>query len=177
VVFAQCDRVFILYLGVLFSQNGFDPRMNSQLSFPSTTIRLWLVGRPVVKPLYVFELLIESLNQAAIDGRVLPLELWWRVIDLPLPCGWWFIIPKPYLDFLLFEAPTSYRLSRSLQCHLPVWCILAQFIESWWHCSTTPLCTIPCVLWLHHIISLNTQVHFSLERECRYPIPPWVYSW
>jgi hypothetical protein len=37
---------------------------------------------------------------------------------------------KPYLDFLLFEAPTSYRLSGPLQCRLPVWCILAQFTES-----------------------------------------------
>jgi hypothetical protein len=147
---------------------GVDPRMNSQLSFPSTTMRLCLVGRPAVKPLYVFEILIESLNQAALDGRV---------IDLPLPYCWWFIIPKPYLDFLLFEAPTSYRLSEPLQFRLPVWCILAQFTKSWWHCSTTPLCAIPCVLWLHHIISINTQVHFSLDRECRYPIPPWVYPW
>jgi hypothetical protein len=32
-------------------------------------------------------------------------------------------------------------------------------------------CTIPCALWLHHNISINTQVHFSLEQECRYPIP------
>jgi hypothetical protein len=31
--------------------------------------------------------LIESLNQAALNERVLPLELQWRVIDLPLPCG------------------------------------------------------------------------------------------
>jgi hypothetical protein len=32
-------------------------------------------------------------------------------------------------------------------------------------------CTIPCALWLHHIISINTQVHLSLEQECRHPIP------
>jgi hypothetical protein len=177
VVFQQCDGVFILYPGVLLSQDGVDLCTNSQLLFPSTTIRLCLVGRPVVKPLYVFELLIESLNQAALNERVLPLELQWRVIDLPLPCGWWFIIPKPYLNFLLFKALTSYRLSGPLQCRLPVWCILAQFTKSWWHWSTTPLCAIPCVLWLHHIISINTQVHFSLDRECRYPMPPWVYPW
>jgi hypothetical protein len=87
VVFQQCDGVFILYPGVLLSQDGVDLCTNSQLLFPSTTIRLCLVGRPVVKPLYVFELLIESLNQAALNERVLPLELQWRVIDLPLPCG------------------------------------------------------------------------------------------
>jgi hypothetical protein len=37
--------------------------------------------------------------------------------------------------------------------------------------------TIPYALWLHHIISINTQVHLSLEQECRYPIPTWVYPW
>jgi hypothetical protein len=160
-----------MYPGVLLSQDGVDARTNSQLPFPSTTMCLCLVGRPVIKPLYVFELLIESLNQAALDGRVLPLELRWRVIDLPLPCGWRLINPKPYPDFLLFEALMNYRLSGPIQWHLLVWCILAQFIESWWHCSTTPLCAIPCVLWLHHIMSINTQVHFSLDWECRYPIP------
>jgi hypothetical protein len=75
VVFQQRDGVFILYPGVLVSQDGVDPHTNSQLSFPSTTMCPCLVGRPVVKPLYVFELLIESLNQVALDGRVLPLEL------------------------------------------------------------------------------------------------------
>jgi hypothetical protein len=130
VVFQQRGGVFILYPGVLLSQDGVNPRTNSQFLFPSTTMRLCLVRWPVVKHLYVFELLIESLNQAALDGRVLHLELWWRVIDLPLPCGWWFIIPKPYLDFLLFKAPMSYRLSGPFQCCLPVWCILAQFTES-----------------------------------------------
>jgi hypothetical protein len=87
VVFQQREGVFILNPGVLLSQDGVDPCPNSQLPFPSTTMRLCLVRRPVVKPLFVFELLIESLNQAALDGRVLPLELRWRVIDLPLPCG------------------------------------------------------------------------------------------
>jgi hypothetical protein len=128
-VFQQRDGVFILYSGVLLSQHGVDPRTNSQLPFPSIAMCLCLVGWPVVKPLYVFELLIESLNQVALDGRVLPLELWWRVIDLPLPCGWWFIIPKPYLDFLLFEAPMSYRLSEPLQYRLPVWCILTNSLK------------------------------------------------
>jgi hypothetical protein len=58
----QRDEMLILYLGVLLSQDGVDPHRNSQLPFPSTTMRLCLVGRPVAKPLYVFELLIESLN-------------------------------------------------------------------------------------------------------------------
>jgi hypothetical protein len=86
VVFQQCDGLFILYPGVLLLQDGVDPRMNSQLLFPLTTARLCLVGRPVIKPLYVFELLIKFLNQDVLDGRVLPLELRWRVIYLPLPC-------------------------------------------------------------------------------------------
>jgi hypothetical protein len=75
VVFQQRDGVFILYLRVLLSQYGVDHHTKSQLPFPSTTMRLCLVGRPIAKPLNVFELLIESLNQAALDGRVLPLEL------------------------------------------------------------------------------------------------------
>jgi hypothetical protein len=75
VVFQERDGVFILYPGVLLSQDGVDTRMNSQLPFPSTTMRRCPVRRPVVKPLYVFELLIKSLNQTALDGRVLPLEL------------------------------------------------------------------------------------------------------
>jgi hypothetical protein len=44
VVFQQCDGVFILYAGVLLLQNGVDPHTNSQLPFPSTTMRLCLVG-------------------------------------------------------------------------------------------------------------------------------------
>jgi hypothetical protein len=37
-------------------------------------------------------------------------------------------------------------------------------------------CTVPCALWLHHIININTQVHLSFEKECRYPIPPLSVS-
>jgi hypothetical protein len=29
----------------------------------------------------------------------------------------------------------------------------------------------------HHIISINTLVHLSLEHEYRYLIPPRVYPW
>jgi hypothetical protein len=50
-VFQQRDEVFILYPGVLLSQDGVDSRMNSQLLFPSITMHLWLVGRPIIKPL------------------------------------------------------------------------------------------------------------------------------
>jgi hypothetical protein len=134
-------------------------------------MRLCLVGRPIVKPLYVFELLIESLNQAALDGRVLPLELRWRVIDLPLPCDRWFIITKPYLEFLLFEAPDELPLERASPMPFTDMVHSCSIHWKWWHCSTAPLCTIPCVLWLHRIISINTQVHFSLDQEYRYPIP------
>jgi hypothetical protein len=101
---------------------------------------------------------------------------------------------EPYhMDLLLWwdcwsHTPGSYRGSSHsehwlfhAELDLPmlfsISCILVQLSKSWQHCITTSPCTIPCALWLHHIISINTQVHLSLEPECRYPIPPWVYPW
>jgi hypothetical protein len=80
------------------------------------------------------------------------------------------IIPQPYFIFLLFKTLMIYHLSEPFQCRLPVYRILAQFTKDWWHCIAASPYTIPCWTWLHHNISINPQVHLSLEQECRYPI-------
>jgi hypothetical protein len=50
-------------------------RMDSQFLFPSIAMHLCMVVGPTVKSLYMYEISINPLHQAALDGRVLPLEL------------------------------------------------------------------------------------------------------
>jgi hypothetical protein len=117
-VFQQHDGAsFILYPRVLLSQDGVDPHTNSQLMFPSTTMRICPVGRPVVKPLFCVWALDRVLEPSCPWWKSSSLELRWRVIDLPLPCGCWFIIPKPYLDFSLVRSPNELPLERA--CLMP----------------------------------------------------------
>jgi hypothetical protein len=50
--------------------------------FPSTDMCICMIRWPTVKPLYMFELSTKPLHQVVLDDRVLPMELWLRVIGL-----------------------------------------------------------------------------------------------
>jgi hypothetical protein len=127
-----------------------------------------------------------SLYIWSLDQTPAPTCPWWqssflgtlncKSLDWHLLSRCWFTFPKSYIDFSL---PKPYRFA--VREHSTVVCWYSAFLLNSLKvdgiASPHSPCTIPCTLWLHHNISLNTQVHLSVEQECRYPIPPWVYPW
>jgi hypothetical protein len=97
--------------------------------------------------------------------------------DLHLLWNCWIMIAKSYPNSSHSKPQWFTVLSESFQCCFWVSSILAQSTKSWWHCIIAFHCTIPCASWLHHRISINSQVHINLEQDCRCPIPHWSYPW
>jgi hypothetical protein len=122
-----------------------------------------------------------ALDQALAPTYLLMAEFFpynydWELTDLHLLCRCWINFPKSYFgfsrpkpyQFIAWESPSNVicRYGAFLLNSLKVDNIASLHLLAPYH-----------VHYNCHIISINTQVHLSLEKECRYPIPPWVYHW
>jgi hypothetical protein len=145
---------------------------------PSIVMLIGILSLLTFESLHITEPLIKSLYKVVLLWPIsLPWNSEWKFSTLSRGFLLRWNCGSRLIKSYLFRALVIYRLSESFQGYFPILCILAQVTKTWWLCITTSPCTIPCALWLHHIISINTQVQLSLEQECKYPIPPWVYPW
>jgi hypothetical protein len=145
--------------------------------FLLTAMRLCIVVWPTANYLHMFELFIKSLHQDVLDGRVLSLELW---IVSRWTCFLYADVGLSPLNHILISLIWNLVILPLSEPSTVVWwysAFLLNLLKVDGIASPHSPCTIPYALWLHQIISINTQVHLSLEQECRYPIPPWVYPW
>jgi hypothetical protein len=99
-------------------------------------------------------------------------ELWMKFLTLShgfllrWNCGSKLI--KSYLDTSRFEPWWFIAWG----CFM-ILCILTQVTKTWRYCIISFLhCTIPYTSWMHHRINIDSPMHFNLEQECRYPMPP-----
>jgi hypothetical protein len=76
-------------------------------------MRLCIVMLPTARSLYMLLLSIESLNQVALYGRVLPSELKLRMVDLTPSMPWMVITSTSYLDFSCSKVCRSTISSKS----------------------------------------------------------------
>jgi hypothetical protein len=134
------------------------------LSIPT---RLCIVVLPTAK----FAVFIESLNQVALCGRVLPSELWLRVVNLTPSMPWMVSISTSYIDSSCSKVCLSAVLIKSFNIIFWSSHILSQPTKSWrheshveragavklMHCIIAVHCTIPYTSRLHHCISFTSQ--------------------
>jgi hypothetical protein len=136
-----------------------------------------MVAWPTINSFCMVELLIKPLHHYALDGRVLSLELW---IVSRWICIFYAGVGLSSLNPVLISLVRSYVDLPLSEPSLVIWwysAFLLNLLKVDGIASLHSPYTMPCALWLHHIISINTQVHLNLEQECRYPIHLWVYPW
>jgi hypothetical protein len=144
--------------------------------FPSIAMPLGILSLPTLESLHITEPLTKALHEVVLLWSIsLPRNFEWKFSTLShgfLP--WWNCgskLIKSYLDTSCFEPWRFIPWASPSEIVFWYYAFLLKSLELDGIASPHSPCTIPCESWLHHNISISTQVYLSLEQECRYPIP------